>query len=227
MEEIVVHPPSSTQELVAELGRVGARSVRFWNSFGPEEFYRPIGDAWSPCDNVRHLTRSVTLVAQALRVPRLVLSALFGRSGRPPRGHEAVEAAYQKVLAEGGKASGRFVPRTLAPPSESTAARRKSLRTSRRRTRLSSLSCCRGPRPRSTATSCRIRSSAASVGRRVEGNGGFNQPWSWSLDPSTVGFAEAAVEVCDGCPSHIEAELEYWLHSVRFLLPVADRSGPA
>jgi len=125
MAELVVHPPSSKEELVAELGRVGSESGQFWNSFGPEEFFRPIGEAWSPCDNVRHLTRSVSPVAQALRIPRLVLGALFGRPARPPRSYEAVEAAYQKVLAEGGKASGRFVPQPLALPSDPAAVRRK------------------------------------------------------------------------------------------------------
>lgn len=44
-------------------------------------------------------------------------------------------------------------------------------------------------------------------GRLVVGNGGFNVPWSWHLDPATVRFVDAAIEVCDACPSLVEANL--------------------
>jgi hypothetical protein len=37
------------------------------------------------------------------------------------------------------------------------------------------------------------------------GNGGFNAPWSWHLDPSETRFVEASIEVCDGAPSYVEA----------------------
>jgi hypothetical protein len=36
------------------------------------------------------------------------------------------------------------------------------------------------------------------------GNGGFNAPWSWHLDPAATRFVEFAIEVCDGRPSYVE-----------------------
>jgi hypothetical protein len=36
------------------------------------------------------------------------------------------------------------------------------------------------------------------------GNGGFNAPWTWHLDPAETRFVEAAIEVCDGRPSYVE-----------------------
>lgn len=36
------------------------------------------------------------------------------------------------------------------------------------------------------------------------GDGGFNAPWSWHLDPARTRFVEAAVGVCDGRPSYVE-----------------------
>ena len=39
------------------------------------------------------------------------------------------------------------------------------------------------------------------------GDGGFNAPWSWHLDPAETRFVEAAIEVCDGTPSYVEAHL--------------------
>jgi hypothetical protein len=48
-------------------------------------------------------------------------------------------------------------------------------------------------------------------GSLAAGDGGFNAPWSWHLDPGSVVFSEGAVEVCDGCPSFVEGDLDYWL----------------
>jgi hypothetical protein len=43
------------------------------------------------------------------------------------------------------------------------------------------------------------------------GDGGFNAPWSWHLDPASVQVVEMAIELCDGCPSFIEQDLPAWL----------------
>ncbi len=43
------------------------------------------------------------------------------------------------------------------------------------------------------------------IGPLLPGDGGFNAPWSWHLDPDAVRLTEAAIEVCDGLPSYVEA----------------------
>jgi len=48
------------------------------------------------------------------------------------------------------------------------------------------------------------------AGALAQGNGGFNAPWSWHLDPDTVRFPEVAIELCDGCPSDVEASGGSW-----------------
>jgi hypothetical protein len=48
------------------------------------------------------------------------------------------------------------------------------------------------------------------AGSLAQGNGGFNTPWSWHLDPDTVRFPEVAIELCDGCPSDVEANGGSW-----------------
>jgi hypothetical protein len=40
------------------------------------------------------------------------------------------------------------------------------------------------------------------------GDGGFNQPWSWHLDPAETRMVEAAIEVCDGTPSYVEGHVD-------------------
>lgn len=42
------------------------------------------------------------------------------------------------------------------------------------------------------------------MGTLRPGNGGFNSPWTWHLDPGSVRFVEVAIEVCDGRPSYVE-----------------------
>lgn len=43
------------------------------------------------------------------------------------------------------------------------------------------------------------------VGRIVrDGDGGVNAPWSWHIDPASLEFADATIEVCDGLPQFVE-----------------------
>src|SRR5438067_4193096 len=48
------------------------------------------------------------------------------------------------------------------------------------------------------------------AGTLASGNGGFNAPWTWHLDPDTVRFPQVAVEICDGCPADVEANGGNW-----------------
>jgi len=51
-------------------------------------------------------------------------------------------------------------------------------------------------------------------GPLVPGDGGFNQPWSWHLDAESTAVADLAIELCDGRPSMVEEDLDYWFESV-------------
>jgi len=48
---------------------------------------------------------------------------------------------------------------------------------------------------------------------------GCDAQWSWQVDPLDVTFADAAIELCDGLPSHIEADRKYWLETVGSYCP--------
>jgi len=49
------------------------------------------------------------------------------------------------------------------------------------------------------------------------GNGGHNTGWSWHFP--NVSLVEAAIELCDGRPSMVEANLDYWLNTVGSFCP--------
>ncbi|MEM0482086.1 MAG: hypothetical protein QXM16_04260 [Nitrososphaerota archaeon] len=57
------------------------------------------------------------------------------------------------------------------------------------------------------------------IGELERGDGGFNWPWSWHLHPDTVRLAEFSIELCDGLPSYVESELDYWVDTVGSYCP--------
>jgi len=61
------------------------------------------------------------------------------------------------------------------------------------------------------------------MGELGRGDGGFNKPWSWHLKPDTVRMVEVSIELCDGTPSFVEDELEYWLETVKNYCPWGGR----
>lgn len=54
-------------------------------------------------------------------------------------------------------------------------------------------------------------------GRIASGNGGHNLAWSWHFRDFEL--AEFAIELCDGTPSMVEADLDYWLNTVKSFCP--------
>lgn len=72
-----------------------------------------------------------------------------------------------------------------------------------------------------TLEALRLSGQAAGVinGELLAGDGGFNQPWSWHMDPATIEVVDMSMELCDGRPSFVEDELEYWLQTVKRYCP--------
>lgn len=76
-----------------------------------------------------------------------------------------------------------------------------------------------------SALDARRRSGHLGVvsGRLLRGDGGFNGPWSWHLDPAAIEVPDAAIELCDGRPSMVQSDLDYWVDTVRAFCPWAAR----
>jgi hypothetical protein len=58
-----------------------------------------------------------------------------------------------------------------------------------------------------------LRSGEArwALGTIKRGDGGFNAPWTWHIDPATVTFAEVTIEACQTAMSAIDDDLDYWI----------------
>ncbi|MBC7896348.1 MAG: hypothetical protein H7066_13110 [Cytophagaceae bacterium] len=57
------------------------------------------------------------------------------------------------------------------------------------------------------------------MGSLAAGNGGFNAPWPWHMTLQSVETADVAIELCDGRPSMVSADLAYWIGTVRQFCP--------
>lgn len=124
-DQFQIQEPFDGAEVVRELRALQARSRDFWSTFSTEEFFSPLGDAWSPADNVRHLLKSNRPVARALNTPKVLLFLRFGAGPRASRTYSEVRERYLGRLASGVQA-GRFAPTPL-PVADQTAEQRSSL----------------------------------------------------------------------------------------------------
>jgi len=60
-------------------------------------------------------------------------------------------------------------------------------------------------------------------GRLVRGAVDYNKPWSWHIDPQDIVMAEITMELCDGLPSHVEEDVDYWVDTVGRFCPWSAR----
>lgn len=114
INEMNTSGPHSKNELVDALVALRTDGIKFWSDISPDRFCLPLGSAWSPADNVRHLAKATAPVGLALRFPRVALRVMFGVATEPSRTFERLRETYLGVLSRGATA-GRFAPRPAAP----------------------------------------------------------------------------------------------------------------
>ena len=69
---------------------------------------------WTPGQQLEHIRRSVQPLAQGFRLPKWLIKMIFGKSNRPGRTYDELVKKYSLKLEEGGRASGRFLPKAVA-----------------------------------------------------------------------------------------------------------------
>ena len=76
------------------------------------DFLKPLSPGkWSTAQHVDHLIKTTAPLNQALRMPKITLRTMFGKCNRPERSFDDLISKYQQKLAEGGQATGRFLPK--------------------------------------------------------------------------------------------------------------------
>jgi hypothetical protein len=125
-ESAPIADPFTGDELRRDLAALRDWSASFWRAIDAAEFFAPLGDAWSPADNVRHLVKSNRPVAMALGLPKLLLRLRFGGARGGSRRYAEVVSLYRGRLAEGVTA-GRFTPRPLTEAERTPEGRERAL----------------------------------------------------------------------------------------------------
>lgn len=75
-------------------------------------FRRPT-NKWSAAENVQHLIISTNTTTLAYQLPKFLVKWIGGTPNRNSRTYEEVKEKYYKKLSEGGRASGRFIPKPI------------------------------------------------------------------------------------------------------------------
>ena len=114
---MTITEPKSREDILAALDELRDHGINFWTEFAPNQFAAPIGEAWSPADNVRHLIKSTLPVTKALKLPGLVLRTLFGPAKEASMSYGDLVAKYKALLAAGGNA-GKFAPSIAVVPDD-------------------------------------------------------------------------------------------------------------
>ncbi len=79
-----------------------------------ERFFLQPQQKWSIAENVDHLIRSIKTTRLPYSLPKFFVRMTFGKPNRDSRSYEELVAKYKMKLEQGGKASGRFIPKTKA-----------------------------------------------------------------------------------------------------------------
>ena len=83
------------------------------NSMDEAAFFKKPGDKWSAAENIQHLIISTKMTALAYRLPKFIVRLVGGKPNRPSLTYEELKDKYYKKLADGGRASGVFVPKPI------------------------------------------------------------------------------------------------------------------
>lgn len=101
-------------EIALQLDEKVTAFVRYINSLSRVEFEAAPPAKWSAGQNLDHLVKAIQPLQLPFRLPKFILNFMFGKANRPSKTYDELVAKYNRKLAEGGKASGRFIPPVIA-----------------------------------------------------------------------------------------------------------------
>ena len=96
----------------------------FLESLEPEEFARPMGEAWSPAEHLVHLNKVVSAVARGFMMRPWILGLRFGHARRPSQCYEELCDDYRAALTTGAGSPEPFMPDLEAEPCRDTLLER-------------------------------------------------------------------------------------------------------
>ena len=99
------------EQIIAEAQKTFTQFTAVCAAIPENLFFDKPAEKWSVAENVQHLVISTGTSNLAFTLPKFLLRLTAGTANRPSRTYEELVAKYKQKLAEGGRASGRFVPK--------------------------------------------------------------------------------------------------------------------
>ena len=102
------------EEIISQLKLVSEKFISDCAAIPSELFFFQPGDKWSIAQNVTHLATSAKMTKLAYALPKFMIRLYAGRPNRPSKNFEELVSKYKMKLEQGGKASGRFIPKMIS-----------------------------------------------------------------------------------------------------------------
>ena len=83
------------------------------SNFSEPAFFERPGDKWSVAENMQHLILSINTTSLAYSLPKFLVRWVGGTPKRDSSSYEALLARYDKKIADGAKASSRYIPKPI------------------------------------------------------------------------------------------------------------------
>jgi hypothetical protein len=122
MNDFVITDRDSLLQALAESNR---RVTAWFSAIPAGDFFVRQPGSWSPSDNLDHLIRSVKPVSLALKMPGILLWALFGSPAGASRSYNEICEVYKGELAAGAQAAGRYLPQQRNSGNQAEAQKMK------------------------------------------------------------------------------------------------------
>lgn len=114
----------SKEDIIGQLSNSSKEFTSFCSGIDEQLFFYQPTDKWSIAQNVTHLVTAANYTRLAFTLPKFIVRFYTGKPNRPSRIYDELVVKYKSKLAQGGRASGRFVPQ----PVLSSAGKEKTLR---------------------------------------------------------------------------------------------------
>ena len=85
----------------------------YCSALSDEKFFHQPAGKWSPAQQVKHLIAATNMAGLAFSLPKFIVRWYGGKPNRNSRTYDELVAKYKLKLEQGGKASGRYIPKPI------------------------------------------------------------------------------------------------------------------
>jgi hypothetical protein len=78
-------------------------------------FFHPSDSKWSIAENIMHLVISTNASTMAYSLPKWMVRLVGGKPNRAGKTYDELVKKYTDKLLQGGRASGRYIPKKISP----------------------------------------------------------------------------------------------------------------